>query len=101
MHMQFQTRCRHYQQESEWFHSGYIPSFEDHVKCSVMSAGTPMLIVGSLIGMGDEATKEVFEWAIGCTDAVKACGEITRFMDDLAAFKVYCVCTLRSKCSSV
>ncbi|XP_020151457.1 tau-cadinol synthase [Aegilops tauschii subsp. strangulata] len=83
----FQTLCGCYQQESEWFHSSYIPTFEDHVKCSIISAGTPMLFVGSLVGMGEEATKEAFEWAIGCTDAVKACGEVTRFMDDLASFK--------------
>uniref|UniRef100_A0ACD5ZG04 Uncharacterized protein n=1 Tax=Avena sativa TaxID=4498 RepID=A0ACD5ZG04_AVESA len=73
--------------ESEWFHSGYIPSFEEQVKCSVISAGTPTLFVGSLVGMGDEITEEAFEWAIGFTDAVKACGEVTRFMDDLASFE--------------
>uniref|UniRef100_A0A453A7F8 Terpene synthase metal-binding domain-containing protein n=1 Tax=Aegilops tauschii subsp. strangulata TaxID=200361 RepID=A0A453A7F8_AEGTS len=54
---------------------------------SVISAGTPTLFVGSLMGMGDEASKEAFEWAIGCTDAVRACGEVARFMDDLASFK--------------
>ncbi|KAM0837349.1 hypothetical protein ACQ4PT_061725 [Festuca glaucescens] len=85
--MAFQTLCRHYQQESEWFHSGYIPNFEEQVKCSVISAGTPTLFVGSLVGMGDEVTQEAFEWAIGFTDAVKACGEVTRFMDDLASFE--------------
>uniref|UniRef100_A0ACD5ZP33 Uncharacterized protein n=1 Tax=Avena sativa TaxID=4498 RepID=A0ACD5ZP33_AVESA len=83
----FQNLCKHYQQESEWFHISYIPSFEDHLKCSVISAGTPMLCVASLVGMGEEATKEAFDWAIGCTSAVKGCGEVTRFMDDLAAFK--------------
>lgn len=55
---------------------------------SVISSGAPMICVASLIGMGDVATKEAFEWAIGCTDAVKASGEVTRFVDDLAAFKV-------------
>ncbi|XBI50902.1 hypothetical protein VPH35_033505 [Triticum aestivum] len=52
-------------------------------------AGTPLLVIGSLVGMGDEATDESFEWAIGYPDVVKACGEVTRFMDDLAAFKHY------------
>nr|CAB3500826.1 unnamed protein product [Digitaria exilis] len=38
--------------------------------------------------MGDDvATKEALEWAIGCTDAVKAFAEVTRFMNDLASFK--------------
>ncbi|KQJ81619.1 hypothetical protein BRADI_5g01823v3 [Brachypodium distachyon] len=77
----------YYQQEAEWFHNSYTPSFEDHVKCSVISAATPFLCIGLLVGMGEEATKEAFEWALGCTDAVKSCGEVTRFMDDMAAFK--------------
>lgn len=47
-----------------------------------------MICVALLVGMNDVATKEAIEWAIGCTDAVKASGEVTRFVDDLAAFKV-------------
>jgi hypothetical protein len=38
--------------------------------------------------MGDVATKEAFEWAIGSTDAIRASGEVSRFMDDMADFKV-------------
>lgn len=62
--------------------------------------GTPLLVIGSLVGMGDEATDESFEWAIGYPDVVKACGEVTRFMDDLAAFKVYNIVLIISKCST-
>ncbi|XBI69442.1 hypothetical protein VPH35_064145 [Triticum aestivum] len=82
-----QTLCRHYQQESEWFHSNYIPSFQDHIKNSVISTGAPATFVTSLIGMGDEVTEETFQWAIGCTDAVKACSEVARFMNDMTAFQ--------------
>jgi hypothetical protein len=39
--------------------------------------------------MGDVATKEAFEWAIGHTDAIRASGEVSRFMDDMADFKVF------------
>uniref|UniRef100_A0A453AVG1 Terpene synthase metal-binding domain-containing protein n=1 Tax=Aegilops tauschii subsp. strangulata TaxID=200361 RepID=A0A453AVG1_AEGTS len=42
--------------------------------------------------MGDTATKEALEWALGCTDAVRACAEVTRFMNDLASFKVQITC---------
>jgi len=45
------------------------------------------MCVGSLVGMGDVATKEAFEWAIGHTDAIRASGEVSRFMDDMADFK--------------
>ncbi|CAO2206800.1 unnamed protein product [Urochloa humidicola] len=37
--------------------------------------------------MGDEASKEAFEWAIGDTDTIWACGQVSRFMDDMAAYK--------------
>jgi hypothetical protein len=39
--------------------------------------------------MGDDvATKEALEWASSCTNAVNAFAEVTRFMNDLASFKV-------------
>jgi hypothetical protein len=86
--LQFQTLSGHYFREAEWFHSSYMPSFKEHTDLSVISSGAPMICVALLVGMNDVATKAAFEWAIGCTDAVKASGEVTRFVDDLAAFKV-------------
>lgn len=53
-----------------------------------MSACCQVLSVGVLVGMGDVATREAFEWAFGCTGAIKAIGEVARFVDDLAGFKV-------------
>jgi hypothetical protein len=47
------------------------------------------MCVGLLVGMGDAATKEAFEWAIGNTNAIRASGEVSRFMDDMADFKVF------------
>lgn len=55
---------------------------------SVITAGGQVLSIGLLVGMGHEATKEAFEWAIGNTDTIWACGEVSRFMDDMSAFKV-------------
>nr|AJP67537.1 (E, E)-farnesol/(E)-nerolidol synthase [Phyllostachys edulis] len=83
----FQMLSGYYLQEAEWFHGNYIPSFKDQVNVSVLSAGAQALSVGLLVGMGDLATKEALEWAIGSTDAVWACGEVARFMDDMSAFK--------------
>jgi (-)-germacrene D synthase len=52
-------------------------------------SGAPFAAVGLLVGMGgDVATQEALEWAMGCTDAVNAFAEVTRFMNDLASFKV-------------
>lgn len=55
---------------------------------SVMSAGIQALSVCILVGMGNIVTEETLEWAIGNNDAVRAGGEVARFMDDMAAFKV-------------
>ncbi|OEL13007.1 Alpha-humulene synthase, partial [Dichanthelium oligosanthes] len=83
----FQTLSKYYLQEAEWFHQGYTPSFKEQVNVSVITAGGQLLSIGLLVGMGDVATKEAFEWAIGNTDAIWACGEVSRFMDDMSAFK--------------
>ncbi|CAL5012615.1 unnamed protein product [Urochloa decumbens] len=83
----FQTLSKGYLQEAEWFHQGYTPSFKEQVNVSVITAGGQVLSIGLLVGMGDIATKEAFEWIIGNADAVWACGEVSRFMDDMSAFK--------------
>ncbi|OQU82480.1 hypothetical protein SORBI_3006G247500 [Sorghum bicolor] len=84
----FQILSSNYLQEAEWFHGGYKPTFEDQVKISTVCSGAPFASVGLLVGMGDDvATEEALEWAISCTDAVKAFAEVTRFMNDLASFK--------------
>ncbi|KAF8728667.1 hypothetical protein HU200_017938 [Digitaria exilis] len=84
----FQILSSNYLQEAEWFHGDHKPRFKDQVKVSTVCSGAPFASVGLLVGMGDDvATKEALEWAIGCTDAVKAFAEVTRFMNDLASFK--------------
>lgn len=84
----FQCTSKSYLQEVEWCNQDYIPSFNDHVKVSGTSAGIELISVALLQGMGDVATKEVFEWAIGSNnDVIRACAEVTRFMDDMADFK--------------
>uniref|UniRef100_A0ACD5WLH4 Uncharacterized protein n=1 Tax=Avena sativa TaxID=4498 RepID=A0ACD5WLH4_AVESA len=83
----FQILSSNYLQEAEWFHQNYKPKFEDQVKVSTICSGAPWACVGLLVGMGDTATKEALEWALDCTDAIKACVVVTRFMNDLASFK--------------
>uniref|UniRef100_A0ACD5XFU7 Uncharacterized protein n=1 Tax=Avena sativa TaxID=4498 RepID=A0ACD5XFU7_AVESA len=83
----FQILSSNYLQEAEWFHQNYKPRFNDQVNVSSMCSGGPWACVGLLVGMGDTVTKEALEWALGCTDAVRACAEVTRFMNDLASFK--------------
>ncbi|KAL6611290.1 hypothetical protein ACP70R_039218 [Stipagrostis hirtigluma subsp. patula] len=83
----FQTSSSCYLQESEWFHLNYIPSIEEKANLSTITGGGQIVSVGIVFGMGDAATKEAFEWAIGCADAVSAAGKISRYMNDMAALK--------------
>ncbi|KQK21701.1 hypothetical protein BRADI_1g62538v3 [Brachypodium distachyon] len=83
----FQILSSNYLQEAEWFHQNYKPRFKEQVKVSSVCSGAPWVCVGLQVGMGDTATKEALQWALGCTDAVKACAQVTRFMNDLASFK--------------
>ncbi|WVZ50661.1 hypothetical protein U9M48_001893 [Paspalum notatum var. saurae] len=83
----FQNMSKCYLQEAEWSHHDYTPSFDEQVNISVKSAGGELVAVGALFGLGDIATKEIFEWAINNSDTVRACGEVSRFMDDMADFK--------------
>ena len=86
-HMQFQKLSSYYLQESEWFHKNHIPSFKDQMDVSVMTGGAQMACVGILFGM-DDVAPDAFKWAIGCSDSAKTVGAITRYANDLAAFKV-------------
>ena len=52
-----------------------------------MTGGAQMACVGILFGM-DDVAPDAFEWAIGCSDSAKTVGAITRYANDLAAFKV-------------
>ncbi|KAG2558178.1 tau-cadinol synthase-like [Panicum virgatum] len=82
----FQKLSSYYLQESEWFHKNHIPSFKDQMDVSVMTGGAQMACVGILFGM-DDVAPDAFEWAIGCSDSAKTVGAITRYANDLAAFK--------------
>ncbi|CAL4925999.1 unnamed protein product [Urochloa decumbens] len=75
-----------YLQEAKWFHHNCKPTFKEQVKVSTVSAGGQISAVALLLGMGEEATTEAFEWAMRGTDAVTSCGEIARFMNDIASF---------------
>jgi len=83
----YQNISKSYLQEAEWSHHDYIPSFDEQLNISVKSAGGDLVAIGALFGLDDIATKEIFEWVITNSDTVRACGEVSRFMDDIADFK--------------
>uniref|UniRef100_A0A0E0KP66 Uncharacterized protein n=1 Tax=Oryza punctata TaxID=4537 RepID=A0A0E0KP66_ORYPU len=83
----FQKLSAYYLQEAEWSYQNYNPSFEDQVALSTVTSTVPLLCVSTTVGRGDALTKEAFEWAVNDIGAKTACAKITRFMNDIAAFK--------------
>ena len=79
---------KYYLEEAKWCNEKYIPSFKDQIEVSSMSSSIPVLALAALMAAGDEATNEAVEWASGIPDAVHACGEIGRLLNDISAFKV-------------
>nr|CAB3500741.1 unnamed protein product [Digitaria exilis] len=83
----FKLSSKYYLDEARWSSENYAPSFKEHVEVSVMSSGFPTLAVVLLMGAGDLATKEAFDWAIDVPDVVSASGEVARFLNDIASYK--------------
>ncbi|RWR76526.1 germacrene D synthase [Cinnamomum micranthum f. kanehirae] len=51
-----------YLEEVQWCNNGYVPTLEEHLKVSLLSAGYLFLTTASFVGMGEEVTKEAFDW---------------------------------------
>uniref|UniRef100_A0A7J6HK32 Beta-caryophyllene synthase TPS9FN n=1 Tax=Cannabis sativa TaxID=3483 RepID=TS9FN_CANSA len=76
-----------YFSEARWLHEGYFPSFDEHLKVSLISCGYTMMIVTSLIGMKDCVTKQDFEWLSKDPKIMRDCNILCRFMDDIVSHK--------------
>jgi hypothetical protein len=57
-----------------------------------MSTVVPFLFFVALMAAGQVVSKEAFEWAFGVPDMVRASGEMGRFLNDIASYKVRLRC---------
>ncbi|KAG9457133.1 hypothetical protein H6P81_001641 [Aristolochia fimbriata] len=76
-----------YFMEAKWFYSDYVPNMEEYMRTALITSAYYMLTVASFIGMGEEATKDVFEWALGDQKLIKAAATISRLVDDIQTHK--------------
>lgn len=83
-------QSRLYLQEAKWSNDKYIPTFKEHREVSVMSSWSPTLCLVALAFAQDNvvATEQAVEWALGMPDMYIAGGEIARFLNDVASYKV-------------
>ncbi|XP_062109832.1 alpha-humulene synthase-like [Humulus lupulus] len=84
---EFKRLLRAYFHEAQWLNQGYIPSFDEHVKVSLIFSGYSMVFANCLIGMKDIVTNEVIEWLSKDPKIIKASSIICRFMNDIVSHK--------------
>ncbi|KAL8162410.1 hypothetical protein V2J09_013899 [Rumex salicifolius] len=75
-----------YYQEAKWCHDKQSPTYDEYMeKAAIKSFGYNLLTLTSFLGMGEVASKEVFEWARGNPKAIRASSIIARLMDDMVS----------------
>ncbi|KAL6864800.1 hypothetical protein ACP4OV_015951 [Aristida adscensionis] len=79
---------RSFNTEVKMCEEGYIPkSVEEHLQISLRTGGCPILSCASFIGMGDIATKDIFDWVSSMPKMVRALSVILRILDDLQSYE--------------
>ncbi|KAK6229607.1 hypothetical protein SCA6_018558, partial [Theobroma cacao] len=81
------NQVRAYFREAEWFHNYHVPTMEEYMAVALVTSGYAMLSTTSFVGMGDVATKEVFEWSFSDPKMVTASAIICRLMSDIVSHK--------------
>lgn len=85
---QMKKQVESYFKEAEWLNKKYKPKFEEYMEVALVSSGYQLLATISYVGMGDIATKEVFDWLSGWPQIIEASTIISRLMDDVVSYKV-------------
>ncbi|KAG5546310.1 hypothetical protein RHGRI_018473 [Rhododendron griersonianum] len=76
-----------YCKEAKWYHEGYAPSMDEHMALALLSCGHKSLSSIALLGMGELATKEAFDWVSSFPLMVHASSVVSRLMDDVVGHK--------------
>ncbi|XP_074575365.1 beta-eudesmol synthase-like [Curcuma longa] len=77
-----------YLQEAEWGIERHVPSLDEHLHNSLISSGCSAVPCASYVGMGEVATKEVFDWYSSFPKAVEACCVIGRLLNDIKSHEL-------------
>nr|WGJ64112.1 beta-caryophyllene synthase [Oenanthe javanica] len=79
----FNRLAKAYLDEAKWFKEGYYPTTEEYMNVALVSAGYGTMATNSFVGMGDEATREAFQWVSNDPLIVRASSLIARLCDDM------------------
>ncbi|XP_028761757.1 (-)-germacrene D synthase-like [Neltuma alba] len=83
----FQKLAEAYLVEAKWCNQGHIPTYEEYVKNGVVTSCYPLLEIASFLGLGNLATKHVFDWISNVPRIVRASAIICRLTDDTSSHK--------------
>ncbi|PKU80372.1 (-)-germacrene D synthase [Dendrobium catenatum] len=81
----FKVVVRACNEEVKWRDEGYIPALREHLEVSTVTTYYNLLSCASFIGMGDEATKEVFDWVSTFPKFTHQASLICRIRDDVVS----------------
>nr|XP_010905142.1 alpha-humulene synthase [Elaeis guineensis] len=76
---------RAYLEEVKWRDEGYVPPLKEYLNVSQISSVLVALSCASFVGMGEEATKEAFDWVTSFPRIIKSSCLIGRLLDDVAS----------------
>ncbi|CAL1357929.1 unnamed protein product [Linum trigynum] len=73
--------------EARWYNKGYVATMEEHLPNGYVSIGYPLAITVVYCGMGEIASKEVFQWLFSQPNPkiLAAGSSIARLMDDIVS----------------
>nr|QWB49539.1 terpene synthase 5 [Aquilaria sinensis] len=74
-----------YLTEARWFSQNYTPTLEEYLKLGIHTSTCPVLTVSSLLGMGDDISRDAFEWVLSTPKIVIASSQIGRLVDDIVS----------------
>lgn len=77
-----------YLKEAQWCNNGYLPTLEEHLKVSLVTSGYFYVTAISFVGMGDEATKEAFDWVKTHPKFLSDSSLISRLVNDIRSNEV-------------
>jgi (-)-germacrene D synthase len=75
--------------EARWLNANYIPTTEEYMHISTISSGYPVLATTSYIGMGNIATKDIFDWVTNNPKIVNAAAIHCRLRDEIVSSEVF------------
>ncbi|KAJ9676221.1 hypothetical protein PVL29_024961 [Vitis rotundifolia] len=81
------NQVRAYFAEAKWLHEEHRPTIEEYMRVAVVSSGYCLIATTSLVGMGERATKEAFDWVTNDPKIMSSSSLIARLMDDIRSHK--------------